>query len=395
MVTLRAAAAENDKLLAEKTRLSDHLSSLQSGFDQLKAQTSSVETILSEKQDLQRQLSTLGGQLEKERRTCEHIRETQSHQAETISNLNARLQEANRELSEEVEARKRLEDSMQRQTAEGQPSAVSTKFEPSKQEPAARKEQFQIAQSQPQSHGDNITADQHIDCSPPTAGRVHNDLAIATPGAMGVHNGVQRSAALPGDKSAFSITPFLSRANAARDSPSWSEEESDELHLVNEVESPPPKRRIFNETRNFDGTLESKLASATAIPGSRSKRNTGSRKSEYHSVAADLSSGKGSNRFEDDRQGQGLTLQGHQSSRMSAPRAKKRTEPEPDSNLVGGEMEMDVASDVKKPGRKVALGARHGFNQPDISGGNRLARFPRSRAFGGFADFSPLKRNKR
>lgn len=78
------------------------------------------------------------------------------------------------------------------------------------------------------------------------------DMAIATPGAPKVANPVKRASAAPGDKSTFSITPYLNRTQNALDASSSSdhEEHAGAQSDDDDDDRPaqrPPRRRAGND----------------------------------------------------------------------------------------------------------------------------------------------------
>jgi len=223
-------------LLSEKLRLSRELSSLQPELERLKAQSASYQTLLSEKLALERQLNSLEVQLETERRAFERAQVRDSKQKEDVS-IDAQLQDLRNKVANEARERQRIERENHelKNEWESQRTALENKLEVLRKKLRSTKDRLKEAQNElNQRHcvvKNEGTSEfgQRVLGVPfqRTTGRFDPDMTIATPGAVQVAEKSKRPSALPGDKSAFSITPFLSRTSAAPDSPMSSSDDVD------------------------------------------------------------------------------------------------------------------------------------------------------------------------
>lgn len=341
---------------------------------------------MAENHSLRRQLDALKGQFESEKDARGHAWTKEPHQAEEITDLTKRLEEARKQLSEETEARSRQERNSQQQSREWetQRTALESKLGSLQQKLKSMKDQLREAKSNARA----ANASQQR-----SSVRYDADMAIGTPGPVQTQLGAKRSMALPGDKSAFSITPFLNRTSAPQDPQSSSENDSEELHEASEAERRPSKGKTSdrgrignpkprNEPQESQGSpSRGDLNKHEPKPGkisSRTNPDTKPHRADGEDLADDPSTVR-------DQSTTGLSMNKSTKRKLGAQRDNS-----PDND----------AGSIMKPGRKLALGAGRKpavslLEQPNSPDVGLLARLPRNRMFSGATDFSPLKRDRR
>ncbi|KAL4874194.1 hypothetical protein BDV12DRAFT_159311 [Aspergillus spectabilis] len=236
LASLNAVAAESQKLQADKVRLSKEVSSLQAEIERLGTQKTSANALLSEKQALTRQLNALEVQLENEKRTHERTLAKESQQTEEVAALTLKLEEARREI--DLAHRHRLDNTQ----AKGriymtQQSPVAGKTGHTHRTSVFSKDRHrEDTPTRQQQDGwssttTKVPTERPSGNLPKLTSRLHSELTIATPGAIRAQDQQKRFSTLPGDKSSFSITPFLNRTTGLEESSS----SDDELNDLNSV----------------------------------------------------------------------------------------------------------------------------------------------------------------
>lgn len=399
MASLRKAAAHSEKLAAENISLSEKVLSLRSELARRGTQSTSVEDLHAGRDGLQQQLETLRGDLESEKTACERIRAKELQQAGEISDLTMHLEEMRKQISEQLEARSREERYAKQQSLEWerQRTALEEKIGLLHQKPRPTKDQSQetknnVREGNPKANDNDRRRPQSrsVPAQHQTPARFNSDMAIGTPGAVQPNGRHKRAAALPGDKSAFSITPFLNRTSAKRNSPSSSEEDSDELHAAGEERRSSDRGGIAASKRLRNATLSEDLLE------NPSKQRLNAHVSISSGIPANTHPDALSDHSDGGEQGEDLgVLQDQPIAGLSLARAKKRK-----LGVQRGSDEFEDIGSTKNPERTPALGvgrkpAMSGLQQPNIPGNSRPVRLPRSRVFSGLAGFSPLKRDRK
>ncbi|BCR92330.1 uncharacterized protein ACHE_80230S [Aspergillus chevalieri] len=367
---------ESRDLLAEKTRLSKDLSRLQTEFERMRSQNASLQDLLAEKRDLERQLSI---QMEDDKRTHECSQARDMQQKQEIANLTSQLEKARKELAEGAGTVERQEHNSQRQSLEWttQRNTYERKIETLTKKLKSTKSQLEEAQKPQQNRQADVTTDDTSKAShrgraipqQPMA-QFNPDITIATPGAIQKHEKARQPSALPGDKSAFSITPYLSRTNAPLDTPVSSEDDMDELGAVDLKET-------IESPSNEAGSGGSKdVDTGKGLPRKTAKQ-------KQTKLQAKESSAKGPGRVDSDDQLEDLSgLHAQKGTGHGPAKPKKRKlGGQRDRNLF--DEEEDELHEYRKPGRKLALGAGRNL----ALGGFQPA--------GGLQAFSPLKRDRK
>lgn len=379
---------KSEKLPAEK-----NLSGIQSEFKQNRMK----DTPLSiERDSLQRQFDTLKEQLENEKRESQRARAKEIRQAEEVADLSTRLEGTRKQLQEEIQTRAYQEHDSQRQSHEWETQRNSLKRELESLHKTLRSTKDELqGVGKNMKHHDNVMISGNNDPDPqsyaipfrrsPT--RVNTDMAIATPGAVQTRDETKKATALPGDKSAFSITPFLSRASALQDSSSSSDDDSDKLRTMNKTEMPFLKSRSSGTQRRPIETRPAKpIVSAKGLLRNPNKQTLNPHGFNSNEVSTSINSGMPLGHSDNRGQFDGHGVSRNQSTDLAVSRIKKRK--------LGSPRDHEPVEDLdgfKRPGRKLAghNATRDDFQQPN------LARLPRSRVFGGSTGFSPLKRDRK
>lgn len=320
--------------------------------------------------------------MEDDKRTHEHIQARDMQQKQEIANLTSQLENACKELAEG-----RQEPDSQRQSLgwTTQQNAYESKIDDLTRKLKSTNAQLEEAQKPRKNRQDNVTIDDISQANyrdraiPPQRpmSQFNPDITIATPGAIQKQEKARQPSALPGDKSAFSITPYLSRTKTPLDTLS-SEDDMDELGTVNLKET---VKSPLNEARS-GGSKDAEIwPEGQPIPGKGLTRKTAKQKSTK--LQAKENSAKEPSRIDSDDQLEDLSgLHAQKGTGHGPAKPKKRKlGGQRDRNLF--DEEEDELHEYRKPGRKLALGA----GRNPALGGFQPA--------GGLQAFSPLKRDRK
>ena len=234
---------DSTKLLTEKLALSRDLAALKPEIEHLRSQAITHQTLFAEKLSLQRQLSTTQVELETEKRVTQRTLAKEESRHELDARMESQLEELRSELAKERKETQKLQREMHK---------LSTDFDGKKAILESRLDAFryklnitkdQLKETQKELHNTRASNPAQSDPSakarqPTQNTRKRNisqfdtDAMIGTPGDLPPTKKGKRGSTVPGDKSTFSITPYLNRsASIAPLSPSGSkpalEEESD------------------------------------------------------------------------------------------------------------------------------------------------------------------------
>jgi hypothetical protein len=203
--------------------------------------------LISEKLSLQRQLSTIQVELETERRASQRAIAKEEKENAQDSKFQSKVDSLRQELSKEKRARERAEKEAKKGTDdwESKKAVLESKLEATKGKLRAAKDQLkeketELQQAQAAAARAASAQSQHGATNAVTAAKNPRkrtiapssvDDTIGTPGGA-IANGRRaakrdtKTATLPGDKSTFSMTPFLNRtASIAPESPLQQEHE--------------------------------------------------------------------------------------------------------------------------------------------------------------------------
>ncbi|GAB1217544.1 hypothetical protein ATERTT37_006783 [Aspergillus terreus] len=395
LATINNTTAGSKELLAEISRLSKDLADSRAEIERLASQCTSTNTTIAEKQALERQLNTLEVQREDEKRAHERSLAKLSKQGEELYALRSSLEEARRQLVKEVEARKSQErvSHQQSQKAYAQRLASEDGSETLNKKPRQVHEQSQATQGahyrQPENRNEaGNTVRSRITAIEQSNSRLNPELTIATPGAVRVQSKKPKVSALPGDKSSFSITPFLNRTTGLRDSLS-SDNESDELHsstpIMNTTKAPGKTKKNEIQVQDRDGSVSER-------PSTESKQHLEQTSSEVK-VAKEGQRKPADVPKIDDRSDGSSILSTHLTLAQAKTR-KRKLGAQRDRSIFDDDddEEDDDFKGMRKQGRKLAGPGRNVGVQSSAMKAGPLSL---GRGFGGFSEFSPLKKDRK
>lgn len=306
---MNIVSANSTKILTEKLALTHEVATLKPEIEHLRSQIVSYQTTLSEKLSLQREVATLQVELETEKRVTQRALAKQNDDAEQEAKAESVIWELRKELVKEKRDRERAEkDALKAsENLEGKKAVWEGKLEATKAKLQATKEQLKETRTELQQAKTRYTQLQsraEESQKPPKPSRKRKAVQLEEPEVARTSGeeidstenpGRKRSkrvSSMPGDKSNFSITPFLNRTmSLAPDSPQnegpkeGAEGEAapvaDAETNVIDVEQNTPtvakvkktSKRGESATRKPRGTpvLESTAASKTNVRASKAK----------------------------------------------------------------------------------------------------------------------------
>lgn len=242
---------DSGKAIQEKFALTRELNRIRPELEHLQSQLSSYQEMVAERNDLRRQLDSLEVELENEKRSRQRIQSKDNDTATT--ELKSRLEEAEGKLAAEKKEREKAKKEHGKQMAEAaaekerleeRVSSLKAKTKTMQTELKEAREQLEATQTElantnkarPVSRGvggggaggeDWFKRSVHLNTDAGRKRRVvemnFEDIVIQTPGndvGTSKRTAKQRGAekTTVGEKSAFSVTPFLNRTTALADS---------------------------------------------------------------------------------------------------------------------------------------------------------------------------------
>lgn len=226
-----AANSEATKTLSEKLSLSRELATLKPELEHLRSTANTQQNLLSEKLALQRELSSAQVELENEKRTVQRLqtqRETSNHDD---SALHSEIDDLKKELAKvQKEVQKNARENIKRQSdwetqkdsLDAKLDAFRVKLRTTKEQLKEAQDELERAQAAKMAQSAELTKARlggKMAPPPPTAviprkrniARFDPDMTIGTPGHGGPAAKKQRNSVNIGDKSTFSMTPFINR----------------------------------------------------------------------------------------------------------------------------------------------------------------------------------------
>ena len=225
---------DSTKLLTEKLSLSRELASLRPELEHLKSQALAHQSILAEKLSLQRQLSTIQVELENEKRSTQRALSREENKQGRDAELEAQIDSLQADLSRERRERQKAEREAQKVSTEfdGKKTVLESRLDAFRNKLRMTKEQLKETQEELQNARANIrtqtatntgmeaTIEATRNPRKRSLAQFDTDAAIGTPGILPAAKKSKRGSTLPGDKSTFSITPFLNKTiSVALESP--------------------------------------------------------------------------------------------------------------------------------------------------------------------------------
>lgn len=224
---MNGISVDSTKLLTEKLSLARELATLKPELDHLRSQAAYQQTLIAEKLALQRQVSTLEVELETEKRVARRagLKEKES---EDEAELHKIVDELRKELVKERREREKAQAAVESSLSEGETrkAAMESKIEQLRAKLRETKDQVKglqtslaqaqatVARATPVSTNGEVCVK---DSRKRNAVQISTDVKLCTPDGVAVR--AKRLAArrgkpdqtLLGEKSLFSITPFLNR----------------------------------------------------------------------------------------------------------------------------------------------------------------------------------------
>lgn len=389
---MKRKVSDYEQIFADKVSLTKEIAHLKHEFERLQNQNKSHQNLIAEKSALERQLNSLEVQLEEERRAFERNKHTE------MKNQNAEAQQQLKKLQEEikkeVDERRRMEQEInERSTAwEQQKKSLEERLDKLRKQLRSTKEKLKEHQNdtllshEPQQierPRQSVASDKSASLGH-SGGTFDPSMTIATPGAVKVKTNFQpRPSAALGEKSSFSITPYLKRNRNAEDASSSSDDDlrpqADSHNAKKRAKVSPksnkPRRPKANQPSNHDnddenddGSEDHRLAKADGYDRSIAEDSILSRRNdEMPSMLGGMSN-------------RGSSLGG-----KPVPRKRKVLGGQRDITLFDEEEEQfERPKRIEKPVPSLKPSAK----RPQALGVARLA-------FGESSSFSPLKRDKR
>ncbi|KAL3457745.1 hypothetical protein BJX64DRAFT_268385 [Aspergillus heterothallicus] len=366
LASLNGLASDSQQYQAENLRLLREISSLQSELEALKSQNAAANVQLTEKQALTRQLNALELRLESEKQAHERALAKGSKQTDEVTALASLLEEARRELELERSHRSQMTSYP---SGTNETEGTSKKLE-------GLKADLPYSNSDSRNSAKKIVRSERTTMVPlrgPT-NRLHSELNIATPGAVRAQKQQRQISTMPGEKSSFSITPFLNRSTDLADSTMSSDDELNEVHIGSR------DQQQSDHVRRHDSSPTVSKQHQAPAPKHSSKSGTG--RSTATTVGKDHKSTQISSLMDSAKGVEGYSAPLSRTMGQRQTQLKKRKLGlQRDRILFDTDEEDNILHDSRKPGRKLA-----GAGQANHAG---------SRVFTGPAGFSPLKRDKK
>ena len=301
--SLQGVTMDSTKLLTEKLTLARELSTLRPEMEHLRSQVASQQSLLADKLSLQRQLSTCQVELDTERRSTQRALAKESRLQAQDSKSESQLEELHAELAKERRERQKAERQAQKISTEceSQRATLESRLDSFKNRLKVAKDQLEEEQTKKQSirlsnhgaaggiivSGFGQTTSRHPQKR--NAAQMDSETTLGTPGIHPASKKSKRGSTLPGDKSTFSITPFLNRtASVAPGSPVKESSNTDEENesgntnawpIVANASSPVPDslitqpfKKSSNETRSQKSVLKGRNKSGQTNTGAAPTR---------------------------------------------------------------------------------------------------------------------------
>ena len=224
---MHGVTMDSTKLLTEKLTLARELSTLKPEIDHLRSQLEFDRSILAEKLSLQQQVVSLQTEVETARRTTQHALAKADNFQAAEANLESQINMLQAQITNERRDRQRFEREGQQAstelkcrntTLESRLDAFRTKLKTTKEQLKEAQAALEIARTTAQSISRNTskadTTNPSLFKASRKRGAVHreSDTMIGTPGDLPAAKKSKTLASTVGEKSTFSITPFLNRS---------------------------------------------------------------------------------------------------------------------------------------------------------------------------------------
>ena len=215
---MNGLSTDSNNILTEKLALTREITALKPELEHLRSLASSHQTLLGDKLALQRQVNTLQVEVENERRSTARIAQKEGRSQADEAKLEASLDAAHAELAKEQRERQKSEREHQKTNTELQNriSTLESRLENFRTKLKTTKETLKETQTELQKarNAKNTSTTAASNFRKRTASEVQADTMIGTPGDLPAAKRSKVNQTLPGEKSTFSITPFLNRTTS-------------------------------------------------------------------------------------------------------------------------------------------------------------------------------------
>ncbi|KAL8886328.1 MAG: hypothetical protein Q9192_006502 [Flavoplaca navasiana] len=226
--SLHGVTMDSTKLLTEKLALAREISTLRPEIDHLRSQVASNQTLLAQKLSLDHQLQTMKIQLENEQTSTRSILSKDAIERSGDARIESQLEILRAELGHERREKERVEREAQeasrtweaqRMTLESRLELLRNKLRMTKESLKHTHQELNSGRPMPSHLVDGCAAPTQdrstaMQSRKRTAAHMLSESMIGTPGDAPDDRKAKRKSTLPGDKSAFSITPYLSRTKS-------------------------------------------------------------------------------------------------------------------------------------------------------------------------------------
>ena len=219
---------DSTKLLTEKLTLARELSALKPELDYLRSQAAIHQSLLADKLSLQRQLSTVQVELTTEKRAAQRALAKEETLQVEDAKLQSRLESLQADLVKECRERQRVERDAKKGSTESENriTTLESRLDAFRNKLKLTKEQLKEAQVSIHSKSSHASTSVKpvtslmVNPSKRGAAQMDVDTILGTPGDLPAAKKSKWGSTLVGEKSTFSITPFLNRtASVAPESP--------------------------------------------------------------------------------------------------------------------------------------------------------------------------------
>jgi hypothetical protein len=249
---MNGVSMDSTKLLTEKLALSREISILKPELEHLRAQSTYQETVLADKLALQRQVKTLEVELETAKRALETRVTQRNDNSERDAKAQEELAEIQNALSKEKREKERLQRMMEKDSNEWElrRTALETKLDQMRTKLRSTKDKLKETQTE-LVEAQSVAADKTTsntgtvitkNARKRSVVQREVDATIGTPDGVAVRGRRQNAKkgradqTVLGEKSTFSITPFLNRTiNLAPETPKA--DDGQELEAETETEA--------------------------------------------------------------------------------------------------------------------------------------------------------------
>lgn len=417
---MNGLSKDSNKLLAEKLELTRELASIKPELDHLRSQASFQQKTISDKLSLQRQLSTIELELEAAKNVASKQEAVRGVTSKKEAEFEKQLEDLKKELVREKQEREQIQSVAERDTREweskrvileGKVEAMRTKLRTTKEE--LKEVQASLAQTIAQTSKPTGTFEipEAQNKSRKRAALSILDNTIGTPDGIAVRGkrGGQKRGKLDqtsvGEKSMFSITPYLNKTtNLQHGTPRDNDEpmiDVDEALGENDEENQEQDQQPPLEIAANPSPTVSRVR-----PGAKSSNTSAAKKSKAVPKKSLVTARKS-----DDVARLEQVSEEQETDELAVPVEKKAAQPATTKPVLSIPALTAEAPEPKKKKRKILGTSKTLFDEEDAEATRRPAKvllatnrpLARLGAKNGvsvapaaqFAAFSPLKKDKR